>query len=161
MRAALLALAACGGSSHPPEGDAPPRNCQVDLSGNFTESSDSINACPTVGTDETGHHPLQATIASSTLGTSFDITVDLGPTPAVGLYSSETVATWNALAIQEKGQGECIFQAGATAVPTGSFTLTLDDASALHGTLRILLYVLALLGTNCGPGDTEMLELRF
>jgi len=160
MRAALVALAACGGSSQPPAADAPPGSCHVDLSGNFTESSDTTAACPTLAPDDSGHQILAATIASTTLGTSFDITVDLGPTPAIGLYSSETVAAWNALAIQEHGQGECIFQAGATAVPTGSFTLTLDD-TAPHGTLRILHYVLALLGTNCGPGDIETLELRF
>jgi hypothetical protein len=160
VRRAVLALAACGGSSHPPGADAPAGSCHVDLSGNFTESSDSTDACPTLAPDDTGHQVLAATVASTTLGTSFDISVDLGPMPATGLYSSETVATWNALAIQERGQGECIFQAGATAVPTGSFTLTLDDA-APHGTLRILNYVLALLGTNCGAGDIETLELRF
>ena len=160
MRAALVALAACGGSP-PPAADAPPGSCHVDLSGNFSESADSTAACPALAPDDSGHQILTATIDSTTLGTSFDISVDLGPTPALGLYSSETVPTWNALAIQERGQGECIFQAGATAVPRGSFTLTLDDATAPHGTLRILHYVLALLGTNCGPGDTEMLELRF
>jgi len=56
--------------------------------------------------------------------------------------------------------GECIFQAGATAVPTGSFTLALDS-TAPHGTLRIVDYVLALRGTNCGPGDTETLTIAF
>ena len=160
MKATLVVLAACGGSSHPPDVDAPPGSCHVDLSGNFTESSDTTDACPKLAPDDAGHLILSATVASTTLGTSFDISVDLGPTPAAGLYSSETVATWNALAIQEKGQGECIFQAGATAVPRGSFTLTLDDTTP-HGTLRILHYVLALLGTNCGPGDIETLELRF
>lgn len=160
MRTLVVALAACGGSSHPPAPDAPPSACGVDLSGNFAESSSSTDACPTLTPDETGHQMLAATIASTTLATSFDITIDLGPTPATGLYSSETVSAWNALAIEEKGTGECIFQAGATAVPTGSFTLTLDD-SAPHGTLVIINYVLALLGTNCGPGDTETLELQF
>jgi hypothetical protein len=160
VKAALLLLAACGGSSHPPGVDAPPGACSVDLSGNFAETSSSPAACPTLAADDSGHQILKATIASTTLGTSFDISIDLGPTPTTGLYSSETVATWNALAIQELGQGECIFQAGATAVPTGSFTLTLD-ATAPHGTLHIVNYVLALLGTNCGPGDTETLAVEF
>src|SRR5262249_9171691 len=134
--------------------------CGVELTGNFTESSSSPAACPTLAPDDTGHQVLKFSVPSTTLATSFAITIDLGPTPSAGNYSSETLTAWNALAIEEVGSGECIFRPGAPAVPTGSFTLALDS-TAPHGTVRILNYVLALLGTNCGAGDTETLQVGF
>src|SRR5262249_43455236 len=143
-RTLVVVLAGCGGGG--PTADAPSDTtlaCSVELTGNFSESARSAAACPTLVPDANNHQILTFSVPSTTLATSFAITLDLGAAPTPGTYSSETVTTWSALAIEEIGNGECIFQAGATAVPTGSFTLALDS-TAPHGTVRILHYVLAL-----------------
>ena len=51
--------------------------------------------------------------------------------------------------------------AGATETPSGSFTLALDGVAPPHGTLQVLANVLAVAGTNCGPGDTERIAVDF
>ncbi len=167
MRAlVLIALAACGDNAGKPV-DAPgpdaATGCTATFTGNFAETG-VFATCAMVAAgmpDAT----LTFTVPTVTLGTSFAVTIDLGPAPSAGEYSSETVATWSARAVERVGDGPCLYNAGNTAVPHGSFDLELDAldvaSNTSHGMLALTVYVLAFPSIACGTGDTEMLALRF
>lgn len=165
MRAAVLvALVGCGGGSAHADaaGDAAVA-CTAQFSGNFAETSSSPVDCATVmaGSDVA----LGFAIESTTLVATVQVAIDLGATPSAGVYSSDTVQTWSAMAFQSIGNGGCEYSAGSSATPTGSFTLALDaiDAAAgtAHGTLDLVQYVLTFPGTNCGSASTESLAVTF
>ena len=162
-RAALVLalLAACGDNVHPAP-DAP-LGCTAAFTGNFAEQSTSSANCATLDATDPVNVTLGFSIASATLGTSFAISFDLGTLPTAGTFTSETVTTWNARALARVGNGACEYSAGATAVPTGSFTLALAaiDASDAHGSLVLEQYVLTFPASDCGTGSTEQLALTF
>jgi hypothetical protein len=161
----LLLLAACGDSHAASDAADQAQPCLAAFTGNFPEQSTLDANCPALATDMTGDRLLTFDLPSAMLGTSLAISIDLGAAPTPGTFSSETITTWNALAIQKVGAGDCAFSAGSSAVPTGSFTLAIDTIDATggtaHGTLTILAYVLALLGTDGGAGDTETIQVMF
>ncbi|HEY1548030.1 MAG TPA: hypothetical protein VGG28_09420 [Kofleriaceae bacterium] len=159
MRALLLALVACGGGPSASASAADARcgdaavcgnACEASFSGNFAETSYSAANCPTLGSD------LAFAIPSSTLGSDLAVSIAVaGP----GTYSSETVATWTAVAARSIGDGGCVYSAGSDIVPTGSFTLELQGSD--HGTLNLVLYVHALQSSNCGLASNEAVEVVF
>ncbi len=163
MKRALVLVAACGGGHTSPDAAPGAQPCAATFTGNFSEQSMLTANCPMIAADPSGDQELKFAIPSPMLGTSLAVALDLGPMPSAGAFSSETIATWSVLAIQKVGAGDCAFSAGSMAVPTGSFTLQLDaiDATNAHGTLTVLAYVLALLGTDCGAGDTETIAVMF
>ena len=159
-----LAIAGCGDNLHlapdaSPPPDAGPR-CTATYSGNVDETS-TTSACATVAAGGT----LQLVVPTTTLATTLPISIDLGPAPVPGYYSSETTATWGARAGITVGVGACIYLAGSAAVPHGSFALALasvDLASgAAHGDLQLTMYVLSSPATACGTEDTESLAVAF
>jgi hypothetical protein len=161
-----LVVAACH------HADAPPADCQVELSGNYVESSASQDDCPTLapGAGATaGDTLLQFKLASPAIHSHFEISLDLGPSPSSGTYNSATTALWSATAVKPVApEGGCVFRASNNATPTGDFTLELQavEHATAHGTLALRLFVLPRTAdsgaqTNCGPGTTEDLRVRF
>ena len=148
--ACLLVLAACGDNTPPPP-DAR-ADCTATFTGNFSDTSTMPGCAMLAGTTLTFAIPTQA------LDAPLAITIQL-PSTSPGPTSSELVADWKARGAHHIGNGFCIYQAGATSVPSGYFTLTLDDDT--HGTLELTAYVLEFPGTDCGAGDTESLRVAF
>jgi hypothetical protein len=158
MRMLLLALVACGGTSAATSDDARCGDaavcgnaCEASFSGNFAELSYSAASCPTLGSD------LAFSIPSTTIGSDLAVSIAIG---GPGTYSSETVATWTAVAARSIGDGGCVYSAGSDIVPTGSFTLDLANATP-HGTLDLVLYVHALQASDCGTASNEAVEVVF
>ena len=168
--AAYLVLAGCGDNAHlapdapppaHPDAPPPPAACLATFAGNFAETISLGADCAMLS----GHTTLAFAVPSHHLDTSVEIQLDLGATPEPGMSSSESVASWSAMATQMIGNAKCIYIAGATAVPTGSFTITLDvldvPAGTAHGDLALELAVLPGAETNCGPSNMETLDLAF
>lgn len=165
-RAALLVSLVCAacGDNRAPLDDATLGPCSALFTGSYRETIASAGACPTLSSAAGSSDVLLGfTLDSQLLGAQVMISFDLGPTPTVGSYSSETVASWVAVGAQSIGNGACVYSAGDQIVPTGSFTLALTSLSAntAHGNGTITEYVHADDGTNCGPADTEMVQLVF
>jgi hypothetical protein len=176
----VIALAACGDNEVPGRPDAAPRPdsapagaCAATLTGNVTEASRADALCPRLLPAATmGHTMIRFVVASTAMGTSIGINIDLGAQPATGAYSSETTAIWSALAIETTPavDGACIFTAGAMSVPAGNFQLRIDAidlvAGTVHGELSLLMFVLPRtteqgVQTDCGAGTTESLVVTF
>ena len=161
---AVFTIGACGDNLREvivdAAADVPGPACVASFTGNFAEASSTFAACAKLDLDT---ETLELAVPSSTLGTSFQITIALGPSPSVGVYSSETTTTWRAIASEDVGGPECIYLASDATLPRGSFTLTLDqlEATSADGTLDLLMYVLTPPFTDCGPQLTEILALRF
>jgi hypothetical protein len=165
-RAILILLAACGDNQIPARPDGVTIDaavgCTVMLSGNLVETSTTMAACPTLGAGT-----LAFSIASQEIGEPLGVQIYLGPSAVAGMYSSETIATWSAVGLRAVApSGACVYLAGATAVPSGNFTLTLDSIDPLAGSLAMTLYVLARttdqgVQTDCGAGSTEDLRVTF
>jgi hypothetical protein len=152
--AVLIALAACGDNAHPTD----PRltgECIATFAGNFDEQSIDAANCPTL--TGTGDAPVSLgfAIASATLGGTLGIALDLGVAPAPGRYTSTNAGPWSALGLGSTG---CVYSAGDTAIPPGSYVLDFDGA---HGTLAITEHVLAIQGADCGPGDIESITIDY
>jgi hypothetical protein len=164
-RAILVLVAACGDNQIPARPDAVTSDaaigCTVRLSGNLTETSTTMAACPTFGAGT-----LAFSIASAKIGEPLGVQIYLGTAPA-GMYSSETIATWSAVGLRAVApSGACVYLAGATAVPSGNFTLTLDSVDPPEGSLAMTLFVLARttdqgVQSDCGAGSTEDLRVTF
>jgi hypothetical protein len=167
--ATYLVLAGCGDNAHlasdaapPARPDAPPRPaaCLATFAGNFAETISLAADCAMLS-----GHTLAFAVPSQHLDTSIAIQLDLGAAPEPGMSSSETVASWSEMATQMIGNAKCIYIAGATAVPPGNFTITLDaldvPAGSAHGDLALELAVLPGAETNCGPSNMETLDLVF
>lgn len=87
--------------------------------------------------------------------------------------TSETTHPWSALAIRSVTvpmPGACVFTAGSSSTPAGSFVLHLEaidvSAATAHGSLALILFVLPRtteqgMQSDCGPGTTEHVDLRF
>jgi hypothetical protein len=94
----------------------------------------------------------------------FQISINLGASPAAGTFSSETVPDWSADGLDV---ANCGYTAGRQAAPTGSFTMKLTDVMAApsgtvaHGTLDMTLYVHAPPGTDCGIYPNEQVHAVF
>jgi hypothetical protein len=156
VKRGLIVVAACGShAAAPPDAppaDAAPIPCTATFSGNFAESSTGPANCPT--------GMLTFSIPTHALGAPLDVKIELA-SPTAGAYSSETVATWSARAVQLIGNGICLYSAGNAVVPQGSFTLELDSVDPAHGTLAITQYVLVYPETDCGDADTELVRIVF
>jgi hypothetical protein len=150
----FAALAACGDNAAPPTPAVP---CSATFSGNFAETSTS-DQCAMIGTMS-----LELTVPSSTLPPAVKIDLEVGDALSAGSYSSDTISGWTARGTRYVDQGVCLYNAGATAVPTGDFALEVDsiDGDTVHGALAVTMYVLAFPGTDCGAGDTESIDVRF
>ncbi|MEO6773406.1 MAG: hypothetical protein ABI467_10315 [Kofleriaceae bacterium] len=170
VAALVAALGACDRSTEaPPDALA---GCQVELSGNVLESISSTTSCPVLvpgaGATE-GDTLLDFKVASQALGGDLAIELDLGPAPTPGHYASDTTALWNAMAARSVPPGgACLYLAGNNSTPAGDFMLelaTIDEDTA-HGELALTLFVLPRTAddgtpTDCGPGTTEAVQLRF
>ena len=172
MRAALIAalLAACGNDHAAPVVDAPAPadaplqvTCRARFHGNLADDSTGSGDCATLGSDG-----LAFSIAEPALAIPLAVAIGVGADPAVGLYSSETVQDWSVDSYERDtagGGGACLYSAGGSATPPGSFTMTLTavDAAAgvAHGSLSIAAWVLVFPGTHCGTDDMESIELTF
>jgi hypothetical protein len=170
----LVALAACGDNAvaiDPPIDAAiavadsridPP--CAAMFSDNFAETWAGPANCATLETAG-GHTTLQLVIPSQAIAAPFTIAIDLGSAPGPGTYSAQSLATpWHADALHEFEMTSCLYHAGTAAVPPGTFTLTLDaldGADHAHGTLDLVLYVLARPFTYCGETNVERLRVTF
>lgn len=156
MRAAIFLLAACGGhgSTPPPAIDAP-AGCTAELTGNFDETSSLAASCPTLASQT-----LTFSIPIATFAATLNISIDL-PGAMPGSYSSETIASWSASAVEHETNGGCVFRAGNDATPEGSFTLQLDAIAPLHGMLALSLAVLTEVGSSCGSDDVESVGVTF
>ena len=165
MRIASLfaVLAACGGDSAPcAEGTVCNGACAVTFTGNFDETSRAAASCPHVVADPgSGDQLFVVGIYSPKLRAQLAISIDLGAAPRAGMYTPETSGAWHAAVAANAADSDCEYSAGSTAVPTGTFTLSLDAVAPLHGTLQILQFVQAAAGTPCGPGHTESPEHPF
>jgi hypothetical protein len=164
---ALLALAApaCSSSS------STPARCTMQAAGNFADSADLTHGCGTVAAaadaGAPGDYALTFTATTPQLA-SLEITIDLGPSPAVGELSSETVRGWSATAVRSDQSG-CVYTAGSDSTPQGSFTLdvtsvsgaTGGSAGTAHGKLDMTLTVRTPPLGLCGTGDVESLEIVF
>ncbi len=164
-RAALvLVLAGCGDNLSGSTRDAAVA-CAATFSGNFAETATADSCAMLVGPTTTDDATLQLAVPTTTLPPSVMVTIDLGASPSLGTYSPETVASWVARGVQHVGNGVCVYNAGSSAVPTGSFELRLDALDAAsgsaHGELALVLTVLGYPETDCGEVDTEQIDLRF
>ncbi len=164
---AWLVLAACGDNAHAPIDAAPLPACTAVFDGNFRETV-SAATCASVmpgDGDADDHAVLRLAIPAATLATQLAIQIDLGIAAGPGRYSSATTSAWGARAIQPIGDGMCVYSAGATAVPAGSFTASMTAvdlaAATAHGTASVTLYVLESPGTDCGDLDTETVAVTF
>jgi hypothetical protein len=149
----LVVLAACGDDVHPTD----PRltgACIATFTGNFDESFADPANCPMITVTEDKRLSLGFSLEPAALGDTLGIGVDLGISPAPGRYNSTNAPPWSALGLR----GGCVFIAGDTAVPPGSYTLDFDGR---HGRLAILQHVLATQGSDCGAGDIEMIAIDF
>jgi hypothetical protein len=159
-------LAACGDNRATPDAavDAVPPDpvCSAAFTDNFTEAWSGPANCATVAT-AADHTALQLIIPSRTVSADFAISLDLGSAPGPGTYSSETLITpWSADALHELDMTSCLYHAGTASVPPGSFTLRLDAiGDHAHGTLDLVLYVLARPYTYCGETNVERLTVTF
>ncbi len=154
--AVLAALAACGDNDSPPDSSLDAFvQCSAQFSGNFAESSSAAADCPTLAGTELGF-----SVPIAQLQTMLAVTIAL-PAAVTGELTSETVENWSALALQRIGDGGCVYRAGTTAIPEGSFTLRIDTAQPLHGSLAITASVLTLPSTECGGDDIENITLKF
>lgn len=180
MRARLAmlgcALAACGDNraapADAPAPDAPPapRTCTAVFSEAFAETVAGPSSCATVGAAggdaADGDTALMFSIPSQTIAAPFEISIDLGAAPGIGTYTSASLVTpWTASALHEFDMTSCLYHAGTAAIPPGRFTLTVDELDAAggraHGTLDLVLYVLARPFTYCGETNTEHLLVTF
>lgn len=177
--AILIALAACGDNAQPATPDAaripdsaPTAACSATLTGNVAEITSSDALCPKLLPAATMNDTLiRFVVASHVMAANIGITIDLGTQPTAGAYSSETTQIWSALAIETAPvNGACIFTAGASSVPAGSFELRLDSldlgAGTAHGQLALLMFVLPRtteqgMQTDCGAGTTELVVITF
>ena len=163
MRAAtatllVLLLQGCS-STHPTN-----RACTLELSGNVAETSDLGKDCATLKPSNDGGYRLEIEGSSSKLQ-ALTLRFDLGAAPAPGAYSPVSVSSWSASALRS-GSATCILSAGNRSVPQGYFTLDLESVEAraggvAHGSLELEMNVRAPPATDCGPGDTEQVSLRF
>jgi type II secretory pathway pseudopilin PulG len=134
--------------------------CSAVFTGNFTLSESVPANCASLSGSA-----ATFSIPAFPIGTSVDIAIGL-PTPTpTGAFSSDGDPTWSASATQSVGDAFCYYVAGATSVPSGTFSMTLDsidlaDATA-HGTLMLELAVLPEAETNCGSSNAESLQLSF
>ncbi|HTR56333.1 MAG TPA: hypothetical protein VMJ10_36920 [Kofleriaceae bacterium] len=173
MRAAwlALALAACGDNEAGPCPDGGPAcgtACIAELAGNFDASSTSAHNCASVGAgsgSQASDVVLAFQIAETGLDAPIAVSIDVGVEPTAGTYSSETTSAWSVQGTRTASLGDCAYSAGTTAVPTGSFAMTLTaidpGAGTAHGELAITATVQALESVDCGSGDTETIDLRF
>jgi hypothetical protein len=165
-----LGLALAGGAFGCSSSSA---SCAVTFSGDVAESGTVAAGCGMLtktiadgGADGGAAQPSGYTLsltASSKSVTNLDVNIGLGNTPAVGMFSSDTITDWSAIGVSTDG---CGYGAGTEAVPIGSFTLNLTDISkttppTVHGTLDMTLYVHAPPMTPCGPSETETVTLTF
>jgi hypothetical protein len=114
---------------------------------------------------------IRFVVASHVLAANIGINIDLGAQPTASVYSPENTPIWSALAIETAPvNGACIFTAGASSVPAGSFELGLDAldlaAGTAHGRLSLLMFVLPRtteqgMQTDCGAGTTESVVVTF
>lgn len=150
---ALLGCAACPACGDNTPGPA----CTATFSGGFADTTSSPAVCPMLAEGQ-----LVLAIDSRVLGAEADVVFELGASPALGRYSSQTLATWHAVEARSLGGGACVYSAGDSVTPHGSFTLELTaigDGTA-HGVLDVVQYVHAVDGTDCGPADLEMLHVE-
>jgi hypothetical protein len=158
---AVALLAACGDNAHGVDAGV---TCAATFAGNFADTTSSQQTCAQLtkasGSDDV---LLGFAIDSGVLGAQATISIDLGIAPATGAYSSETLATWHAVEARSIEDGACVYSAGSVVVPTGSFQLQLGDldAAGAHGSLSVVQYVHAVDSANCGPFDTEMIDVAF
>lgn len=152
--AILVAVAACGDNVHPLD----PRltgECVATFAGNFDEQTIDAANCPMIEGGGATSVSLRFAIVSPTLGGVMGIVIDLGIAPPRGRYTSTGAGPWNALGLRANG---CVYSAGDTAVPPGSYVLDFDGA---HGTLAIQQHVLAIQDGDCGAGDNESIAIDF
>jgi hypothetical protein len=147
--AALLVLAACGDNATAP--------CTATFTGSFADDVRSTAACP-----ELHDGALAITFDSPVLGGQVGVELDLGDAATTGRYSEQTVFSWHAVEAKSLGDGACIFSAGDSVTPHGSFTLQVDATEPdPHGVLDVVQYVHAVDGTDCGPADVENVHVDF
>ena len=157
----VLGLAACGDNLHGVDAGA---TCTATFAGGFVDTTSSGAACAQVGKASGSDDVLLGfAIDSRVLGAQATISIDLGVAPATGSYSSETLATWHAVEARSINDGACVYSAGSVVTPIGSFQLALAavDGDSAHGSLSIVQYVHAVDGANCGPSDTETVDVAF
>ena len=158
MRLAVLAVVtACGGDPvrSPDAAVIGPDAfvaCTATFTGNFAEVATTATACASATDTQ-----LVVTVPSTTLVAPLAVTLAIAPAP--GDFSSETTATWSALATRMINHDTCVLDAGDQVVPHGSFTLHLISAD--HGTLVLDQPVRATMFSACGTTLSEHVEVAF
>ena len=164
-----LASASCGDNASATddasEDAAAASTCRAAFFGNFGEVSQGGSACATISTDRaSGDIVLGFHVPTMTLDAPLVLAIDLGTSPSRGAYSPAIVQMWSAVATSSVNSA-CVYSAGTSAVPSGTFTLMLDaidiEARIAHGVLTLNSYVHAFVMTDCGPSPTEAVTIRF
>jgi hypothetical protein len=154
-RVAFFVLAGCSSSS------AAPTMCTLHFSGNIVDDA-VAPPCVTLKGQGDGTWSLAVDTSSQAVA-RLTASIDLGSTPATGVLSSDTLATWQVDGLSSTSN--CVFSAGGASVPTGSFSLalsTVDTAQGVvHGTLDLVTYLHAPPLTDCGHGDIENIAIDF
>jgi hypothetical protein len=155
--ASLAAVAACGDNlAAPRDASLPVPACTATFTGNFAATSTAPDTCATFTGDA-----LALAVTATPLDAPLAISFSLPPSPTSGTYSSDTVATWSALATRTLDFVPCTYRAGGAVIPHGTFELALADATAPHGTLSLSLAVLVPPLTDCGAGALETVTITF
>ena len=153
MKRLLLVLAACGDNTVVP--DAAPIACSATFSGDFSDHVAMPSCAMLTGST------FALTVPAAMLTTPLTVSIDLGASPSPGAYSPGNVGAWDARGVTTIAQqGACVYAAGNTVVPTGSFMLVLDTLDP-HGSLALTQYVLGFPSTDCGTNDTEHVAISF
>ena len=151
-----------------PEAPNATPTCAAWFSGNVSDSVTVAGSCGGVALspDAGARGGYVLSLKTSSIGVpQLTVTIDLGPAPSAGTYSSETTRTWSAAGVLGHDGADCGLSAGSGVVPNGSFTLTLTSvdrtSGVAHGTLDLTLYVHAPPATDCGVSDVEGVEIAF
>jgi hypothetical protein len=156
------ALAACS-STPAAVTDSGVATCDIEVTGNVYGAT-QVAACSSMAQDADAGGDFVLTLDTSTPALARILaTIDLGPTPATGQLTNETVTSWDVTALS--ASSSCAFQAGSTEVPNGNFTLQLDSVDSTnkiaHGTLTANAYVHAPPTIDCNNGDIETITITF
>lgn len=148
--------------------------CAVTYSGNFADSAFEPVGCATLVADTAGFAaPGAANVlaidSTKPDGVEMALRIVLPIPPSRGVFTPESVTRWSAVGY--RAGGGCRFAAGSHSTPEGGFTLRIDSiegegaGARAHGRLHVDQYVqarvLAAFGADCGPGDTEQVDVVF
>jgi hypothetical protein len=186
---AAIAMLACtdAASSGTPSTSS---SCAFQMGGAFTEPNTLLAKCISLNYQDATDVDDAGTVSpagwilvidgTAPDGSQILVNINVGATPASGDYSSETLVNWYASVDNRLDSGmeaveaaafggwsaQCVYIAGTSWVPSGSFVLHLDSVTttgtpSAHGTLSLVTYAHAPAEGNCGSNETENVAVDF